>query len=67
VKRKVIAAVFILLTVIGAVAEEQSRSGNATRTCKANSKLAGQCFQLHGRAFVSNGTPNLRIWDLTPA
>jgi len=32
------------------------------RVCNGNSQLVGQCFRVHGRAFVSNGTPNLRIW-----
>src|SRR6476660_7377991 len=41
----------------------QPRGANkAAGQCKNNTYLVGQCFQLHGRAYFSNGTPSLRIW-----
>ena len=32
------------------------------RPCKEDPNVVEACFTLHGRAFVSNGTPSLRIW-----
>lgn len=42
----------------------EPRSHRAARQCKHNTELVGQCFQIHGRAFTSNGTPDLRIWEV---
>jgi hypothetical protein len=30
--------------------------------CKNSSKLIGQCFTVHGRLSLWNGTPGVRIW-----
>ena len=32
------------------------------RPCKEDPNVVDACFSLHGRMFVSNGTPSLRIW-----
>jgi len=32
------------------------------RRCRGNEALVDNCFTLHGRLFVANGTPSLRIW-----
>jgi hypothetical protein len=34
---------------------------NARDGCRTNPALVGPCFEVHGRAFASNGTPSLRI------
>jgi hypothetical protein len=31
--------------------------------CKGNRELVDACFKVHGRAYFSNGTPSLRIWQ----
>ncbi len=31
-------------------------------TCKSRKDLVDACFVIHGRVYVSNGTPLLRIW-----
>jgi hypothetical protein len=42
----------------------EPHSPKTARQCKHNTELVGQCFQIHGRAFTSNGTPDLRIWEV---
>ena len=32
--------------------------------CKDNPKVRGECFIVHGRARVYNGTPSVRIWPI---
>jgi hypothetical protein len=34
------------------------------KSCKFNPHLVGECYRVHGRAFATNGTPNLRIWQI---
>jgi hypothetical protein len=43
---------------------QQAQSRKAHPLCKGNAKLVGQCFRFHGRAYSSNGTPDLRIWRI---
>lgn len=31
-------------------------------SCKEKPDLVGDCFEVHGRLFVANGTPAFRIW-----
>jgi hypothetical protein len=54
--------IFVCVTVGNSWGQQQSAAHNSKRSCKENPKIAGQCFQVHGRAFASDGTPNLRIW-----
>ena len=32
--------------------------------CKGSPKLVGDCYQVHGRIYFSNGTPSIRIWKV---
>jgi hypothetical protein len=32
--------------------------------CKRNPAVIGDCFAVHGRLFVANGTPSLRMWPV---
>ena len=32
------------------------------RLCKGNPNLVGQCFKIHGRIYIANGAPAIRIW-----
>ncbi len=45
---------------------KQKRYGNVVapeiRPCKEDPNVMAACFALHGRMFVSNGGPSLRIW-----
>ena len=61
-QRMSVIAVLVIMSAVAAIGQLQARSRKAQQGCKGNAKLAGQCFQIHGRAFVSNGTPDLRIW-----
>ena len=36
----------------------QSQQG---RLCKGNPDLVGQCFKMHGRVYIANGGPQMRI------
>lgn len=64
--KTVLASVLIFTCAAVGSVEGQQRSSphNSNDDCKGNPKLVGQCFQIHGRAFVSNGTPDLRIWKV---
>ena len=61
-KGSAIGAAVVILALIAAVGQEQVRTPENRRVCKRNPDLAGQCFEIRGRAYVSNGTPDLRIW-----
>jgi hypothetical protein len=37
---------------------------NILRTCKADPRIIGECFTIHGRLGLSNGTPSIRIWQI---
>src|SRR6266446_6656389 len=50
----------VLMTLSVVVAGQ--RTYKARPVCKGNKEIVGQCFQIRGRVFVSNGTPDLRIW-----
>jgi hypothetical protein len=52
----------VILAAVGTGGQKQVQSRKNQRLCKGNSELVGQCFQVHGRAFVSNGTPHRRTW-----
>jgi len=32
------------------------------RLCKGNPDLVGECFHVHGRVYIANGGPQMRIW-----
>lgn len=54
----------VLLICVAALAQQQPKSGKTAAQCKNNADLVGRCFRIHGRAFFSNGTPDLRIWHV---
>jgi len=54
----------VLLNCIAIVAQQQPKHDKSAAQCKNNTYLVGECFRLHGRAFYSNGTPDLRIWQV---
>jgi hypothetical protein len=62
--RKTLISVLICVcvTVGNSWGQQQSAAHNSERACKKNPKIVSQCFQIHGRAFTSDGTPDLRIW-----
>jgi hypothetical protein len=37
---------------------------SAANRCRQSPKLVGACFVVHGRLFVSDGTPDLRMWKI---
>jgi hypothetical protein len=45
-----------------AVTGQQTDAYKTKPACKGNKEVIGECFQVRGRAFASNGTPDLRIW-----
>src|SRR5215470_7968732 len=61
-------AIVVLLCLLGitrpnvTVAQEPQQTSD--RRCRGNNDLMGKCFELHGRMFVSNGTPSVRIWPV---
>jgi hypothetical protein len=48
----------ILLFLIGLALAETSTPW----TCTENDEKTDECFWVHGRMFLSNGTPSIRIW-----
>lgn len=36
----------------------------AKELCEDKSQFVDSCFSIHGRLFVSNGTPGVRIWKV---
>ena len=39
-------------------------AAEAGQTCRTSHNLVGACFTVHGRLFVSNGTPSVRIFRI---
>jgi hypothetical protein len=54
---------FILLSAIEGIGQ-QPQSPRTHRGCNGNAAVVGKCDRVHGRAFGTNGTPNLRIWQI---
>ena len=36
----------------------------AYEACKTDPDIIGACFEFHGRLFIANGGPSLRIWRI---
>ena len=53
-------AAVVLLTLSGTAA----LAAEAGQTCRTSHNLVGACFTVHGRLFVSNGTPSVRIFRI---
>jgi hypothetical protein len=62
--QRTIAGIAFVVLCAGACVGQQQPDSAKTRRCKNNTELVGRCFQIHGRAFTSNGTPDLRIWEV---
>jgi hypothetical protein len=60
IMHRTIVRIAVMMVCASVVAQPRSHKG----ICKGNTELIGQCFQIHGRAFTSNGTPDLRIWEV---
>jgi hypothetical protein len=62
--KRISVRIAVLLNCIAILAQQQPKPDKAAAQCKNNTYLVGECFRLHGRAFYSNGTPDLRIWQV---
>jgi hypothetical protein len=62
--RMIFMSLLMLTCAAAASGQQQSAVHNGKRGCKGNPKVVGECFKIHGRAFVSDGTPDLRIWQV---
>jgi hypothetical protein len=62
--KRLIVRTAVLLNCIAIVAQQQPQHDKSAAKCKNNTYLVAECFRLHGRAFYSNGTPDLRIWQI---
>jgi hypothetical protein len=47
---------FLLVSVAGEIKPEYG--------CKENPAIVGECFKIHGRIRLYNGTPGVRIWPV---
>ncbi len=63
-QRTIVGIALVMLCIAGSIGQQRPRSPKVRPKCKNNVELVGQCFQIHGRAFTSNGTPDLRIWEV---
>ena len=54
--RRRLAATLLALNVATTAAQA------AENSCVSSPKLVGQCFAVHGRLFLANGTPSIRMW-----
>ena len=61
-QRILVCALILLFAVDGAGQQPQARK--ARRLCNGNAAVIGKCYRVHGRAFATNGTPTLRIWQI---
>jgi len=62
--QRTIAGIAFVVLCAGACVGQQQSKPEKTKGCKNDTELVGQCFRIHGRAFTSNGTPDLRIWEV---
>jgi len=53
-----------LLLAIACGVLAQTPAGHVAKSCRARTDLAGQCFKVHGRLSVYNGTPSIRLWPI---
>ena len=51
-----------LIVITSALAFASIGSAFAATLCKSSPEVMDKCFVVHGRLFVANGTPNIRIW-----
>ena len=56
-------AIFLLIFFALATMPMQ---GQERRLCKGNADLVGPCFKVHGRIYIANGAPAIRIWVAPP-
>ena len=51
-------------TTLAAQSHLDNLSLDPTLGCKRNPAVVAACFTAHGRLFVANGTPGLRMWHV---
>jgi hypothetical protein len=56
---ELIICVFFSLLSVSAAGEIKRENG-----CKENPAIVGECFKIHGRISLYNGTPSIRIWPV---
>lgn len=56
---RLMSAVLLLLVSVTLVPGTWARE-----LCEDKSRFVDTCFSIHGRLFVSNGTPGVRIWRI---
>jgi hypothetical protein len=61
--QRIIVGALVLLSAVGATGQ-QPQSRHARRLCEGNPAVIDKCYRVHGRAFGTNGTPSLRIWQI---
>src|ERR1700678_3076586 len=61
--QRIVVGALILLSPLRGTGQEP-QSPEARRLCSGNAAVIGKCYRVHGRAFATNGTPNLRIWQI---
>jgi len=59
-----IAATFCSLALVGASLTASQRSIEPRAGCRRNPEIVDKCGMIHGRLFISNGTPSMRIWPV---
>ena len=60
-------AVLTFVSVAGTVAAQADLDNlhpDPRLGCKRNPEVVADCFKVHGRLFVANGTPGLRMWHV---
>jgi hypothetical protein len=55
-------AASLLLLVFAGVSVPAPVSETTDKSCRAQPRLIGKCFSVHGRLSVYNGAPAVRIW-----
>src|SRR5215470_15097020 len=60
--RKSLAVLASILLLVPATLEAQEPKKE--QPCKNNLEQVGECFKIHGRLSVYNGTPSFRIWRI---
>ena len=59
-----IAATFCSLAFVGTSLIASQRSIEPQAGCRRNPEIVDKCRTIHGRLFISNGTPSMRIWPV---
>jgi hypothetical protein len=60
----VITALLATTIPLSAAASQSSPTIRDLTRCRGNHSVVAECYALHGRMFLSNGSPSLRIWPV---